>query len=94
MPGEGEVAILLAMRCELTHQIGVVLPGVVDQPTLTALGGQLGVLQTNPPVPGIMNRGRLRLAVLARDLTEELLAQPQEEEQPNADADPVTMMAV
>src|SRR5262249_41126993 len=44
VPGEGISAILLAMRWEITEQIGISLPGVTDQTSLTDLGVRLGVI--------------------------------------------------
>jgi hypothetical protein len=86
---DGEVRIYLAMRAELGGQVGVDLPGVVDQGSLTAIGERLGVID---PAPGVSARlsggsGGRHLAVLIWDLTRELLAAPLEDDpepSPNA----------
>src|SRR5258707_10187022 len=46
---EGEVGVLLAMRWTLAAQIGVGLPDVHDQASLTNLGRKFGALDPNPP---------------------------------------------
>jgi hypothetical protein len=72
---DGEEVCLLAMRWELTYQVGVDLPGVYDEASLTTLGQKFHVLDPEPPVSCVPS-GKKRLAVLARDLTEELLDDP------------------
>jgi hypothetical protein len=80
---EGQIHILLAMRASLAGQTCVDLPGVSDQVSLTRLGGQFGVTQSPPPGVGdVFNRGKMRLAVLALDLAEELLSQPMDDDEP------------
>jgi putative DNA primase/helicase len=85
---KGEVRIALAMRWTLADQIGVELPGVTDQASLTTLGVRFGVLERDPPVPAMLSGGVTRLAVLSLSLTDDLLAEPldDEEEEP---AEPV-----
>lgn len=75
----GEVAVLLALRWELASQIGVNLPGVSDQESLTRLGERYGVLHARPPVSGRTDRGDTRLAVLSQAMTDELLSVPVDE---------------
>jgi putative DNA primase/helicase len=75
-PGETKPSLLLAMRFALTFQVkGCSLPGVHDQATLTALGVKFGCIDPDPPVSANRN-GRQRLAVLSRELTQELLEDP------------------
>jgi hypothetical protein len=74
--GEEKAIILLAMRWELVGQIGIELPGVTDQTSLTTLGTRFGVLERESPVPAILSGGARRLAVLALELTTELLEEP------------------
>jgi putative DNA primase/helicase len=74
--GQGEEHLLLAMRWQLKEQIGVELPGVTDQNTLTALGERFGVFDADPKVATKLSGGQARLAVLAPNLTEELLDNP------------------
>jgi putative DNA primase/helicase len=71
-PGDGEHVILLSLRWELCHQIGVELPGVTCQNDLTTLGERYGVLDRQPPAATRLSGGS-RLAVLSQDLTGELL---------------------
>jgi hypothetical protein len=78
---KGEITVLLAMRWELVGQIGVELPGVGNQASLTALGEQFGVLDPSPGVSTVLSGGAQRLAVLSRELTQELLGEPVEEEE-------------
>jgi hypothetical protein len=73
-----EFVVLLAMRWNLVEQIGVELPGVTDQASLTDLGTRYGVLVTDPPVTGRLSGGH-RLAVLSSSVTEELLGEPVED---------------
>jgi hypothetical protein len=75
-PTAGELAVWLALRWELVGQIGVELPGVTDQPSLVRLGVLAGVLDQSDSVPSITNRGKTRLAVVAPELTTELLDNP------------------
>jgi len=78
---EGELTILLAMRWELVGQIGIELPGVSDQASLTALGTQFGVLETAPPVTAMLSGGAKRLAELSLTLVGEMLEDPTTEDQ-------------
>jgi hypothetical protein len=89
VPGEGSVSVLLGMRWELVGQIGIELPGVTDETSLTALGTRYGVLEKAPPVTGRLSGGQGRLGVVSLKLTEELLAEPLDEEQENQDSDSV-----
>ena len=54
-PGDGEIGVLLAIRWRLTGQVGVELPGVTDQASLTALGVRFGCIDPNPAVTGILS---------------------------------------
>ena len=72
---DGKVIPLLAMRWELTTQIGVVLPGVHNQATLRQLGNRFGLFDDNPQIAGRLTGGE-RLCILSRELTEELLFDP------------------
>jgi hypothetical protein len=65
---------LLAMRYEVIHTVpGCELPGVQDHEEMARQGKRLGIFCRKPPVSEFTNRGRTRLAVLAPDLTEQLL---------------------
>jgi hypothetical protein len=75
-PVTKRVTLLLAMRWELAGQIGVELPGVTSQASLTTLGGRFGVLETSPPVTAALSGGRGRLAVLSLEFARDLLATP------------------
>jgi hypothetical protein len=78
----GKTALWLAMRWHLTSAVGVDLPGVCDQGSLTALGKSFGVLCPNPPMCHHLSGARAaRLAVLAPDLMEELIARPKDRPQ-------------
>jgi hypothetical protein len=58
------------------------LPGVHDEPSLTTIGRAFGVIDPEPEARSIPSRttgGGSRLAVLAQDITDELLAQPEED---------------
>jgi hypothetical protein len=90
----GEIRVLLAMRWELVGQVGVELPGVSDQGSLTRLGRRFGVLD---PAPAALSGGAARLAVLSPRFTDELLENPAEwapgvtepdGEGPSGDAEP------
>jgi putative DNA primase/helicase len=74
---DGAVVIYLAMRDRLCAQVGVDLPGVTDQTSLTYLGEQFGVLDAALP-DAVKTRltGGVRLAVLSLELTIELLDDP------------------
>lgn len=76
---KGECVTLLAMRWTLGSQIGFELPGVTDQASLTDLGTKFGLFFTPA---GVTDRlpGGTRLAVLSPELTNELLAQPAEDD--------------
>jgi putative DNA primase/helicase len=81
---EGEQHTLLAMRWTLADQVGVPLPGVTDQGSLTDLGRRYGVLRVPPEgVPAVLSGGTARLAVLSLGLTCELLEQPSEDPEDN-----------
>jgi hypothetical protein len=72
----GELRVLLAMRWELVGQIGVELPGVTDQASLTRLGERFEVLDPSPGVASTLSGGKARLAVLSPDLTDALMENP------------------
>jgi putative DNA primase/helicase len=81
---EGELVTLLAMRWTLGSQVGIEMPGVKDEETLTRLGMQFGVLQKPPPgVPSRLSGGKHRLAVLSLDVAQELLEMPSEDPEEN-----------
>jgi hypothetical protein len=71
-----EEVVLLAMRWELAGQIRQALPGVSDQRSLVILGSRFGAFEEVQGVPGVSSGGQQRLAILARDLTEQLLEEP------------------
>jgi hypothetical protein len=73
---DGELTLALAMRWELTGQIGLELPGVSDQLSLSELGVRFGVVDPHPPVTTMLSGGTQRLVVLSAELTAELLAVP------------------
>src|SRR5262249_13580955 len=75
MLADGEVVRRLAMRWELTTQIGVPLPGVRDQDSLRALGVRFGAIDPEPDVPARASGGG-RLAVLTVAVAAELLDNP------------------
>jgi hypothetical protein len=76
---EGELRTLLAMRWTLGRQVGIELPGVKDEDSLTRLGTQFGVLQKLPEgIPSRLSGGTHRVAVLSLDLSQELLEMPDE----------------
>lgn len=82
----------LAMRWNLTHQIGMQLPGVTDQNSLCRLGRKYGVLAAEDElategVPAVLSGGDTRLAVLSVNLTDELLAEPEEPPQDDTEQD-------
>lgn len=70
---DGEIVPLIAIRYELAHQIGVILPGVTDQDSLVSLGVKFGVIDPEPPVSTRTKQNRVRLAVLKRAFIEPLL---------------------
>src|SRR5262249_2495707 len=76
--GEGELRVFLAMRWPLVGQVKQELPGVTDAWSLHKLGVQFGVLEAKPPkgIPTRLSGGNERLVVLAREITETLLAEP------------------
>jgi hypothetical protein len=74
----GEVVTLLAMRWTLAGQVGVVLPGVCDQASLTAIGTAAGCIDPDPPVPDRLTGGQ-RLVVLSAGLRDEMLAVAEED---------------
>jgi hypothetical protein len=75
---DGEILILLAMRWDLTEQIGIDLPGVASQTHLTALGTRFGMIDPYPPATASLSGGKGRLAVLSKSLATELLEVPEE----------------
>jgi hypothetical protein len=91
MNAEGEIETLLAMRWTLGRQVGIDLPGVVDQDSLRRQADQFGLLRDAPPgVPTRLSGGTNRLLLLSLDLSLELLESPIEEpeetpEKPDAD---------
>lgn len=71
---QGEINVpFLAIRWGVAHQIGVPLPGVIDQESLSQLGTKFGVIDKNPPVSIRTNRNNVRLAVLTQEFIEPLL---------------------
>jgi hypothetical protein len=76
---DGAVRVLLAMKHTLAGQVGVELPGVINQKSLTKLGGDFGVLDKAPPVTVHLTGGGW-LAVLSPDIVTELLEEPVVEE--------------
>jgi hypothetical protein len=72
---DGQIVPLLAMRWTLAAQIGVALPNVCSEASLTALGRRYGLLDPAPPVNATVS-GTRRLAVLAPDVVEELMDDP------------------
>lgn len=81
---DGEIETLLAMRYTLTAQVGIDLPGVVDESSLTRLGNQFRVLREPPEgVPSRLSGGTHRLAILSASLTSELLEMPDEDLEDN-----------
>ncbi len=69
---DGEVVPYIAVRYEVAHQIGVALPGVVDEDSLRNLGRRYGVINPAPLVPS--KAQGVTLAVLATGFLEPLLA--------------------
>jgi hypothetical protein len=81
---EGELHTLLAMRWTLAAQVGVDLPGVTDEESLTELGMKFGILQKPPEgIPSKLSGGTHRVAMLSLDLSRELLEQPAEDPEDN-----------
>jgi hypothetical protein len=73
--------IVIALRWDLGHHCQhakLPLPGVSDMESLHEVGTRYGVLDSSPPVAAELSGGRRKLAVLAADVTEELLETPQE----------------
>jgi hypothetical protein len=82
-PG-GELRPLLGMRWTLPGQVGIALPGVTDEDSLTRLGKRFGILGDPPEgVPSRLSGGKNRLAVLTTDFCEELLETPSEDAEEN-----------
>ena len=81
---DGQCVICLAMRYTLMHQLRLELPSVCDQITLREIGIRFGVIESNPSVPDRFSGGD-RLAILSADLTQELLAQPDDGDQFDGD---------
>jgi hypothetical protein len=86
---DGEIRILLAMRWRLMGQVGIELPGVTDQASLTDEGERLGALDESPPVKVRLHAGT-RLAMLSPDITAELLERIAEEPEAAPSGDTVT----
>jgi hypothetical protein len=82
-PGEGaggEIVPRLGMRFELGLQMSVALPGVSNQPSLNTIGEAFGLLDPDPKgVPRVTSGGKQRLAVLALDLSQDMLDDPASE---------------
>jgi Bifunctional DNA primase/polymerase, N-terminal len=72
----GETHIYLAMRYELATEGQVAIPGVESQVSLLTTGSKCGAIDSAPPVPRKLSKGAARLAVLTRELTDYLLAEP------------------
>ena len=86
----GQRQLWLAMRYVLADQVGISLPGVVDQRSLTVLAGRYGLAAEDDGAPsarlGGQTGGGAKLLVLSRDLTDELLAEPIDEDLEDASA--------
>jgi len=78
----------LAMRYDLAGAMGILLPGVHDQLSLTNVCEPMGLLNPRPGVPTRLTGGR-RLAVIAADLAAEWLAQPEEDISPDTEEEEV-----
>lgn len=82
--GAGELHPLLALRWTLPGQVGIDLPGVRDEESLTRLGKKFGVIADPPEgVSSRLSGGKHRLAVLTLELCEELLETPNEDPEDN-----------
>ena len=90
MGADGGLRIALAMRWELAASVGVPLPGVSDQTSLTTLGQRFGCLACDTVIAEdkISDRlsGGTHLAILHPSIVDELLSQPCDDE----DSDTVT----
>jgi hypothetical protein len=90
----GERHVLLAMRCDLCNQIGVALPGVTDQASLTKLATRYGLAGEFPGVPDRLSGGPARLLILSLELTRDVLAvlldDPPDDEEPLSDTEDAT----
>src|SRR5262249_15209533 len=75
-PADGEFVPRLAMHWTVLTDVGVELPGVVGQASLSKLGERYGVFDPNPGVPEFTSGGKIRLAVLTRDFTDEVMEDP------------------
>jgi hypothetical protein len=73
--------VRLAMRFVLTEQVGVRIPGAVDQTRLKQLGETFGVFDAKPSIPERMTGGG-RLIVLATAVTDDILAVPVDDDEP------------
>ncbi|HEX5270239.1 MAG TPA: bifunctional DNA primase/polymerase [Gemmataceae bacterium] len=76
--GTGEGVIRLGMHYGLGNQLKTDFPGTVDQESFSKLGAALGLIDAQPDVPTRTSGGKDRLAVLALDLSRELLDEPSE----------------
>ena len=74
---EGNSFLRLAIKFEITFQIGVQVPGAVDQRSLNRLAKQYGLATTDEDVKDRLTGGG-RLLVFSDDLTEEILQTPEE----------------
>jgi hypothetical protein len=81
---DGELVVRLAMRWELAAQVRVELPGIADHPTLAEIGRAYGLIEQGR---GRTSRNRVSLAVLARVLSDGLLATPEGDDGDNVGAD-------
>jgi hypothetical protein len=77
----GEIRTALGMRWTLAAQVGVELPSVTSQVSLTGLSDSYGVTDPAPPFP-VRCTGGGRLAVLSADITDEILEKPPENDAP------------
>lgn len=78
---DNQLVLYLGMRWDLAHAIGVSVSGVCHQESLTTLGQKYGCLDPSPPVSNRLAGEGIRLAVLNRGLTDELLDDPSQHEQ-------------
>lgn len=87
-PAPGEIQIRLAMRYVLTQQVGVTIPGVTDQTSLTKLAKKFGAAE-EPRAGGVSDRmsGGGRLSLLSLAVTGAILATPTNELNPTSDSE-------
>jgi hypothetical protein len=73
----GKPGVLLAMRFEMLGQLNLHPPeGVRDQKTFRRLGIKYGVFVEGAGIPDRCDGGNVRIAILSRELTNDLLAEP------------------